>query len=174
MQAAPLARTLLAALAKANADAALGRAGAPVPLLLKIAPDLEDAQIEALLAVVEEVGLAGVVATNTTVARSGLATDPARVEAIGAGGLSGPPLRARALDVVKRVRARLGGEATVIGVGGIETAEHALAFVRAGADLVQLYTGFIYQGPGVAGRIARDLAALVEREGAPSLAALRG
>ena len=75
MQAAPLARALLSALVKANDGDALGRAGAPVPLLLKIAPDLDDAAIEALLAVVEEVGLAGVVATNTTIARAGLATD---------------------------------------------------------------------------------------------------
>jgi dihydroorotate dehydrogenase len=174
MQAAPLARALLAALVKANDDLALGRAGPPVPLLLKIAPDLDDAAIEALLAVVEEVGLAGVVATNTTIARAGLATDAARVEAIGAGGLSGPPLRARALDVVKRVRARLGPAPAVVGVGGVENADHAMALVRAGADLVQMYTGFIYEGPGVAARIARDLAKLVEREGARTLRDLRG
>ncbi|HEX3344872.1 MAG TPA: quinone-dependent dihydroorotate dehydrogenase [Polyangiaceae bacterium] len=174
MQAAPLARALLAALAKANADVALGRGGAEVPLLLKIAPDLDDAAIEALLAVVEEVGLSGVVATNTTVARTGLATDAARVEAIGAGGLSGAPLRARALDVVKRVRARLGPKAAVVGVGGVENAEHAMALVRAGADLVQMYTGFIYEGPGTPARIARELAAMVTREGAATLRELRG
>ena len=174
MQAAPLARALLAALVKANEDIALGRAGAPVPLLLKIAPDLDDDAIESLLAVVEEVGIAGVVATNTTVARTGLATDAARVEAIGAGGLSGAPLRARALDVVKRVRARLGPEPVVVGVGGVERAEHAMALVRAGADLVQMYTGFIYEGPGVPSRIARELGALVTREGATTLAELRG
>jgi dihydroorotate dehydrogenase len=170
MQAAPLARMLLGELAKKNA----GRAGAAVPLLVKIAPDLDDAGVEALLAVVEEVGLAGVVATNTTTARMGLTTDAARVEAIGAGGLSGPPLRARALDVVRRVRARLGRATTVIGVGGIETAADAMAFVRAGADLVQLYTGFVYEGPGVAGRIARGMAAEAERAGAKSLAELVG
>lgn len=174
MQAAPLAHELLRALVKANDEAALGRAGAPVPLLLKIAPDLDDAGIEALLAVVEEVGLAGVVATNTTVARAGLATDAAQVEAIGAGGLSGPPLRARALEVVKRVRARLGRDAVVVGVGGVERAEHAMALVRAGADLVQMYTGFVYEGPGAPARIARELAAMVEREGARSIAELRG
>jgi dihydroorotate dehydrogenase len=174
MQQAPMARTLLQAIAKANASAAEGRAGAGVPVLLKIAPDLDDAGIEALLAVVEEVGLAGVVATNTTVARSGLATDAARVEAIGTGGLSGPPLRARALEVVKRVRTRLGKDAVVVGVGGIENADHAMAMVRAGADLVQLYTGFIYEGPGVASRIARELGERVTREGATTLSELRG
>jgi dihydroorotate dehydrogenase len=174
MQAAPLARALLTALVKANGDAALGRAGAPVPLLLKIAPDLDDAAVESLLAVVEEIGLAGVVATNTTIARAGLATDAARVEAVGAGGLSGAPLRARALDVVKRVRARLGPKPVVVGVGGVEKAEHAMALVRAGADLVQMYTGFIYEGPGVPSRIARELGAMVTREGATTLRELRG
>lgn len=165
MQAGEHARTLLSALA--------GRA-AGKPLLVKIAPDLDDAGLEALLAVVAEVKLTGVVATNTTLSRAGLASDAATVEAIGAGGLSGPPLRARALDVVRRVRARLGAEAVVVGVGGIERAEHAMAFVRAGADLVQMYTGFIYEGPGAPGRIARDLAAMVEREGASTLRELRG
>jgi dihydroorotate dehydrogenase len=174
MQAAPLARALLAALAKANEDLALGRAGPPVPLLLKIAPDLDDAAIESLLAVVEEIGIAGVVATNTTIARAGLATAAARVEAVGAGGLSGAPLRARALEVVKRVRARLGPKAVVVGVGGVERAEHVMALVRAGADLVQMYTGFIYEGPGAPSRIARDLGALVTREGATTLRELRG
>ena len=145
-----------------------------MPLLLKIAPDLAAAGVEALLAVVEEVGLAGVVATNTTIARTGLATPAGRVEAIGAGGLSGPPLRARALEVVKRVRARLGKAPVVVGVGGISTGQHAMAMVRAGADLVQLYTGFIYEGPGVAARIGRELGAMVAREGATTLAELRG
>jgi dihydroorotate dehydrogenase len=174
MQSAPLARVLLSALTRANDSAALGRAGPAVPLLLKIAPDLDDAGIEALLAVVEEVGIAGVVATNTTVARGGLATDPARVAAIGAGGLSGPPLRARAVEVVTRVRTRLGPKAVVVGVGGVERAEHAMALIRAGADLVQMYTGFVYEGPGAPSRIARELGAIVEREGVRSIGELRG
>jgi len=165
MQAGEHARTLLSALAVA--------AGGK-PLLVKIAPDLDDAGLEALLAVVADVKLTGVVATNTTLSRAGLATDAARVEAIGAGGLSGPPLRARALEVVKRVRARLGAHVVVVGVGGIERAEHAMALVKAGADLVQMYTGFIYEGPGVAGRIARELAAMATREGARTLRELRG
>jgi dihydroorotate dehydrogenase len=154
------------------ADLANARQGKP--MLLKIAPDLDDAQLEVILAVVLETKLDGVVATNTTIARTGLATDAARVEAIGAGGLSGAPLRARALEVVKRVRARLGPKAVVVGVGGVERAEHAMALVRAGADLVQMYTGFIYEGPGVPSRIARDLGAMVTREGATTLRELRG
>jgi dihydroorotate dehydrogenase len=165
MQAGDHARTLLSTLATRTAGK---------PMLVKIAPDLDDAGLDALLAVVKETKLAGVVATNTTIARTGLATDATRVEAIGAGGLSGPPLRARALEVVRRVRAALGPDAVVVGVGGIERAEHAMALVKAGADLVQMYTGFIYEGPGVAARIAKDLGALVEREGARSLRELRG
>ena len=112
---------------------------------------------EALLAVVEEAKLDGVIATNTTIARTGLRTSAARVEAIGAGGLSGPPLRARALDVVTRVRARLGKSVTVIGVGGVETADDVVTMMRAGADLVQMYTGFVYGGPWLARGIAREL-----------------
>jgi dihydroorotate dehydrogenase len=165
MQHGAHARALLSSLA-ANAQ---GR-----PLLVKIAPDLEDAQIEDLLAVVEEVGLAGVVATNTTVSRAGLSTHADRVEAAGAGGLSGPPLRRRALEVVRRVRSRLGRKITVVGVGGIETADDATAFIRAGADLLQMYTGLIYEGPGAPGRIARGLAAMLDREGVRGISELVG
>jgi dihydroorotate dehydrogenase len=188
MQGADIARALFRALAAKNEEMALGRDGTsaatprrgrdlgrpPVPLLVKVAPDLSDAQLEALLAVVEEEKLAGVVATNTTTTREGLASDSRAVEQIGDGGLSGPPLRARALEVVRRVRARLGRGVTVIGVGGVERAEDAMALVRAGADLVQLYTGFVYEGPGTPGRIARGLARMVEREGAKSIADLVG
>jgi len=166
LQGAEVARVLLGELVKANAP--------KKPLLLKIAPDLSDADLEALLAVVEEVGLDGVIATNTTIGRKDLRTPTSEIEAIGAGGLSGPPLRARAREVVSRVRARLGGELTVIGVGGVERAEDVLALVRAGADLVQLYTGFIYGGPGTPRRLARELAELVTRAGASSIAELRG
>jgi dihydroorotate dehydrogenase len=161
MQAREHARSLLSAL---RARATGSR------LLVKIAPDLDDGQLEDILSVVEEVRLEGVVATNTTIARSDLTTDPKRVEAIGAGGLSGPPLRRRSLEVVRRVRARLGRDLVVIGVGGVETADHAMAMVRAGADLVQMYTGFVYGGPLAAARIGRELARRVEREGAASIA----
>jgi dihydroorotate dehydrogenase len=165
MQARDQAHALLSSLA---------RRGDPATLLVKIAPDLDDAQLDDVLGVVGDVGLAGVVATNTTIARRGLLTDPERVAAIGAGGLSGPPLRSRALEVVRGARQKLGRGAVVVGVGGIEEASHALDLVRAGANLVQLYTGFIYGGPGTPARIARGLAAEVERAGAPSIADLVG
>jgi dihydroorotate dehydrogenase len=165
MQGRDHARTLLAALRSR---------GPTTRLLVKIAPDLSDSQLEDVLSVVDEVRLEGVVATNTTIARSGLSTDAKSVEAIGAGGLSGAPLRARAREIVRRVRARLGRSVVVIGVGGVETADDALALVRAGADLVQMYTGFVYGGPLSVARIGRELALRVEREGLASIADLVG
>jgi dihydroorotate dehydrogenase len=164
LQGAEVARALLTALMRANEPRK--------PLLLKIAPDLSDADVESLLAVVEEIDLDGVIATNTTIQRVGLKSDP--MIAGETGGLSGPPLRARARDVVRRVRARLGPTKTVIGVGGIETAHDVMSFVRAGANLVQMYTGFIYGGPGTPRRIARELAELVRRECVGSISELVG
>jgi dihydroorotate dehydrogenase len=165
MQGAEIARRLFAEIARAKREKS-------VPVLVKIAPDLSDAEIESLLGVVEEAKLDGVVATNTTISRAGLRTSAATVEAIGAGGLSGPPLRARALEVVARVRARLGAAMTVIGVGGIESADDVIAFERAGANLVQLYTGFIYGGPLLPHTIARELSRRMDERGARSVAEL--
>ena len=157
IQGAELARTLLGAIMKENGDTKAGARA--VPVLVKIAPDLANDDVDQVCDVAKEVGLAGVVATNTTIARTGLATPAAAVEAIGAGGLSGPPLRARSLEVVTRVRARLGKGPCVIGVGGVETGADAGALLDAGADLVQLYTGFIYRGPLAAWSIGRELLA---------------
>jgi dihydroorotate dehydrogenase len=165
MQAREQAHALLSALAAR---------GDPATLLVKIAPDLDDAQLEDVLSVVDDVGLAGVVATNTTISRVGLATDAKAVTAMGAGGLSGPPVRARALEVVRAARHRLGREAVVIGVGGVEEAGHAMALVRAGANLVQMYTGFIYGGPGLPGKIARELGEMVTRTGKSTIGELLG
>lgn len=127
--------------------------------MLKVAPDLDHDAFVALLEVVRDVGLAGVVATNTTISRDGLRTTAVDVAAMGAGGLSGPPLRERAKKMVAVARATLGSGATIIGVGGISSADHVRAMRDAGADLCQLYTGFIYEGPGVAARICRGLKA---------------
>lgn len=151
LQGAALAGALLSALAKRNAG--------NKPLLVKIAPDLDDAEIDTLCGVIADVGLAGVVATNTTTKREGLTTSKEIVDAIGAGGLSGPPLHARALAVVKRARNAL-PNATIIGVGGIERGEHARAMMDAGANLVQIYTAFIYRGPLAARKIATELSAV--------------
>lgn len=143
-----------------------------VPVLVKIAPDLPDESIDAICDEAMKAGLAGIVATNTTIAREGLATPKDVVEAIGQGGLSGAPLHARALDVVRRVRARVGKEPCVIGVGGIDSGDKVLAMLRAGADLVQLYTAFVYEGPTLPRRLAKDLVRRMEREGKADLAAL--
>jgi dihydroorotate dehydrogenase len=117
-----------------------------VPLLVKIAPDLSDDDVLAVADLAVALGLDGLIATNTTVARDGLRTDPATIEAVGAGGLSGAPLRARATEVLRLLRTRVGPDLTLIGVGGITTAADARERLEAGADLVQGYTAFVYEG----------------------------
>ncbi|MDB4993331.1 MAG: pyrD [Myxococcaceae bacterium] len=158
MQGGEIARALFEALERENASSATR-----VPLLVKIAPDLDHAGLDELLDVAMAAGLDGVVATNTTLSRAGLATSESDVERVGAGGLSGPPLRARALEVVRRVRERIGADKAVIGVGGIEGPDDARALLDAGADLVQLYTGFVYGGPSTAARIVRGLVTATNR-----------
>jgi dihydroorotate dehydrogenase len=167
LQGPEYARTLLTALV-----GRVRRDGQSKRILLKIAPDLDDEKLEELLCVVDEIGIAGVIATNTTVTRTGLVTDPKLIAAVGGGGLSGPPLRARATQMVRRIRARLGPGFAIIGVGGVEDAQHALALMRAGANLVQIYTGLIYVGPAAPARIARDLLRAMEEERAENLVGL--
>jgi len=121
--------------------------GRRVPLLVKIAPDLADQDVDAVADLAVELGLDGVIATNTTVARDGLASSAAEVAAAGAGGLSGPPLREPALAVLRRLRERAGDRLVLIAAGGIETPDDAWERLTAGATLVQAYTGFIYGGP---------------------------
>jgi dihydroorotate dehydrogenase len=125
-----------------------------VPVLVKIAPDLSDEDIDAVADLAVELGLDGIVATNTTVSREGLRTDAETVAAIGAGGLSGAPVQARSLDVIRRLYRRVGTQLTLISVGGIETEEQAWERIVAGASLVQGYTGFIYGGPAWPARMA--------------------
>ncbi len=118
-----------------------------VPLLVKIAPDLADDDVLEVADLATTVGLDGIVATNTTIGRSGLASAPEAVDQAGAGGLSGAPLRERALEVVRLLRGRVGDDLTLIGVGGISSPADARERLAAGADLVQAYTAFIYEGP---------------------------
>jgi len=158
LQAADRLRPVLVAV-RAALDAAAGTAGRRVPLLVKIAPDLADADVDAVADLALELGLDGIIATNTTVSRDGLASSPAEVAAAGAGGLSGPPLRARALAVLVRLRARAGDRLVLIAAGGIETPDDAWERLRAGATLVQAYTGFIYGGPLWPRRMHAGLAA---------------
>lgn len=125
----------------------------PKPILLKIAPDLTHEQLDDIVEVVKESGIAGIVATNTTIGREGLRTPTPELEAIGAGGLSGAPLRNRSRDVVVHMRERLPRPFVIIGVGGIDGTDAALAMLEAGADLIQVYTGLVYEGPSLVTRI---------------------
>ncbi|MGO4534099.1 quinone-dependent dihydroorotate dehydrogenase [Leifsonia sp. 2MCAF36] len=127
------------------------------PLLVKIAPDLTDDQVERIARLAVELGLAGIIATNTTISREGLSTDAPVVEAAGAGGLSGAPLAARSLEVLRLIRAVVPPELCVISVGGVETAEDVQERLDAGATLVQGYTAFLYRGPLWARQINRGL-----------------
>lgn len=129
----------------------------PKPILLKIAPDLSEEQIADVADIVRATGLAGVIATNTTIARTGLKTPAAALENIGAGGLSGTPLQARSTEVIRLLRSKLGPEFVIIGVGGIDSAESAREKMAAGADLVQVYSGLVYEGPGLVGRILQGI-----------------
>ena len=129
----------------------------PRPILLKIAPDLTDGQLDDIVGIVESTGIDGVIATNTTISRAGLATPAAEVEHIGAGGLSGQPVKQRSTEVIRYLKER-SSELVIIGVGGIGSPEDALDKIRAGASLVQVYTGLVYEGPGLVKRIKKALA----------------
>ncbi len=129
-----------------------------VPLLVKIAPDLDDSDVLAVADLATALALDGIVATNTTIARDGLTSTHADIAAAGAGGLSGPPLRSRATAVMRLLRERVGDDLVLIGVGGIATPEDAVERIRAGADLLQAYTAFIYEGPWWPARMNATLA----------------
>jgi dihydroorotate dehydrogenase len=129
----------------------------PKPILLKIAPDLSNQQLDDIIEIVEELKLAGVIATNTTISREGLRMDDAKLEEIGNGGLSGKPLKRRSTEVIRYLHKNSNSKFPIIGVGGISTPEDAIEKIRAGASLIQLYTGFIYQGPGIIRKINKHL-----------------
>ncbi|WP_040835688.1 quinone-dependent dihydroorotate dehydrogenase [Nocardia brevicatena] len=141
-----------------------------VPVLVKIAPDLSNEDIDAVADLAVEMGLAGIVATNTTVGRDGLRTDPTVVAEIGAGGLSGPPLAQWSLEVLRRLYARVGGRLVLVSVGGIETVDQAWERILAGASLLQGYTGFIYGGPLWMKHLHRGIAERLRAGGYRSLA----
>lgn len=128
------------------------------PVLLKIAPDLTDPQLDDIVNILRETRTDGIIATNTTISRAGLNTPKATIDAIGAGGLSGGPLTERATTVVRYLREKLGKQYPIIAAGGIMSPADAQARLAAGADLVQVYTGFIYEGPGFARQINKAIA----------------
>lgn len=127
------------------------------PLLLKIAPDLTNEQLHDIVEIAKEVRLDGLIATNTTISREGLLTPKDKVDAIGMGGLSGKPVRDKSTEVIKYLRKNLGPEFPIIGVGGIMSADDAKEKINAGASLIQIYTGFIYEGPGLIKRINKKI-----------------
>jgi dihydroorotate dehydrogenase len=142
----------LAALLRALMDANAAKPR-PKPILLKIAPDLSNEQLDDIIEIVKTTGIAGVIATNTTIGRSGLATPPRDVEAIGPGGMSGKPLTGRSTEVIRYLHTQSGGAFPIVGVGGIHSPADAQEKINAGASLVQLYTGYIYEGPALVKRI---------------------
>lgn len=135
------------------------------PLFLKIAPDLSFTQLDDIVAVVREQQIAGVIAVNTTTARRALQTQHKIIEDIGAGGLSGKPLKKRGLEHVHYIYKRSKGAFPIIGIGGIFNAEDAYDYIKAGASLVQVYTGLIYEGPGLVKSINQGLVYLLKRDG---------
>ena len=141
------------------------------PLFVKIAPDLSEAEVDDIVGVALEIGIAGIVATNTTVARPGSLRGANRTEI---GGLSGEPLRQRSLTIVRQIARSTNGQLPVIAVGGISRGQHALDAIAAGAWAVQAYTGVIYEGAGLANQIHRTLVDYLGHTGSKSLAEIRG
>jgi len=165
LQAVGELRTLVGAVQDASRVAGFG----DIPLLVKIAPDLADEDLDAIADLAVKLGLAGIIATNTTVSRDHLTSSAAEIAAAGAGGLSGPPLQPRALHVLRRLRARVGDRLVLVAAGGIETPEDAWERIRAGATLLEGYTGFIYGGPLWPRRVHRGLASRAREAGFASV-----
>lgn len=156
---------LLGALSRRNRALAEQAGEPPRPLLVKIAPDLEDEALRDIAGLVRDHGLNGVIATNTTLSREGLVTNPAVVESLGAGGISGAPLTQRSREVVSFLYRELGGSVPIVGVGGILSGEDAWELARAGASLLQVYSGFVYGGPHFVRTLHADLAARMVASG---------
>lgn len=131
------------------------------PILLKIAPDIDEAAVECIAEIVLKSGIEGIILTNTTIARDGLQSAAAKE----AGGLSGAPLFARSTEVLRQMRRQVGNRLLLVGVGGVSYGADAYAKIRAGASLVQLYTALAFHGPGLVAKIKRELLALLERDG---------
>ena len=130
---------------------------APKPILLKIAPDLTNEQLYDIVEIITETKLSGIIATNTTISRDGLTTPKENIEKIGMGGLSGKPLTVRSTEVIRYLVKKSNGTIPVIGVGGIHSPQDALDKLEAGASLIQLYSGFIYEGPALVGAINKAI-----------------
>lgn len=168
LQSPELLRGIVAAIREGLSDAGVKR-----PILVKISPDVSDEQLDEIADLALELSLEGIVAVNTTLDRSGVQDCP-EIAGVQGGGVSGAPLKERALEVLRRLRARVGDRLILVSVGGIEDSEDVLARIAAGATLVQAYTAFVYGGPGWARRVNRDLARRVHAAGASSVGELVG
>ena len=140
-----------------------------LPLLVKLSPDLDADELQSIVAVAQRNKVAGLIATNTTTARAPLKTQPEEVAACGEGGLSGAPLRRRSLEMIATLYNMTDGSLPLIGVGGVFTAEDAWQMISAGASLLQIYTGFIYEGPAIARKINDGLRRIIADKGFVSL-----
>ncbi|YBV95388.1 quinone-dependent dihydroorotate dehydrogenase [Phyllobacteriaceae bacterium JZ32] len=169
LQARESLRELLARVLKARDDEA-AKSGIVRPVFLKIAPDLTEEGLDDIAAEVKAHPLDGLIISNTTLSRTGLKSTKNAGEA---GGLSGAPLFERSTIVLAKMRAKIGPELPIIGVGGVDSADTALAKIRAGADLVQIYTGLVYRGPSLPGEIVNGLSQRLKREGVKSIRELR-
>jgi dihydroorotate dehydrogenase len=156
---------LLRALQERNQALATSNGVERKPLLVKIAPDLSEDDLQSIIDVAMSVNVAGIIATNTTIRRDGLATPSEKLKACGEGGLSGAPLRTRANEIISLIYRASKGKLPIIGVGGVSKASEAWDKITSGASLVQLYTGFIYEGPRVAKTINEGLYEILKREG---------
>jgi dihydroorotate dehydrogenase len=170
LQGAQQLESLLGALQSRNQELRVQRKRSmPVPLLVKLSPDLQIDELELIVDVLSRMKIDGIIAANTTISRLNLRTPEQQVTACGEGGLSGLPLKQRATEMIANLYRLTNGRIPIVGVGGIFTAADAWEKISAGASLVQLYTGFIYQGPGIAREINEGLAVILEREGFKSL-----
>ena len=169
LQRPDLLAELLGTLQKRNEELAQDRSQTRKPLLVKIAPDLNVPEVESIVEVAERVDIAGIIATNTTIDRTGLQTPVDQLKACGDGGLSGAPLRGRSNELISFIYRATAGRLPIIGVGGVFSAHDAWEKICAGASLIQLYTGFIYEGPGIAKQINAELSRILQREGFDSL-----
>lgn len=162
--------SLLQALQTRNKELATEHSrSAEMPVLVKLSPDLDDAELADIVQVAQRNSVSGLIAINTTTARVGLRTRPGILEAIGRGGLSGAPLKQRSTKVIATLYHMTQGRMPLIGVGGISTADDAWEKISAGASLVQIYTGFVYEGPGIAKTINEGLRRIVSSQGFVSL-----
>ncbi|HEY9503119.1 MAG TPA: hypothetical protein VIR01_15900, partial [Pyrinomonadaceae bacterium] len=135
-----------------------------LPLLVKLAPDITDDALASIVDTLMALKIDGIIATNTTISRSNLRTPATEVESCGAGGLSGVPLRSKSTRMIAQLFQQTKGQLPIIGVGGIFTSEDAWEKICAGASLLQVYTGFIYEGPGIAKQINDGLLKIMKRE----------